>query len=52
MDLFIPSLLAFLPFIILAFVLRWIRLIKINSDIQIEQNKKIISLLEKTEIQK
>jgi ribosomal protein L30/L7E len=34
-----------LPLLILAFVLRWIRLVKINSEKQVEQNKEIIGLL-------
>ncbi|MBL4953714.1 hypothetical protein RCG24_11460 [Neobacillus sp. OS1-32] len=46
MNNFIPGLIALLPLILFAFVLRWIRLIKINSEIQVDQNKKIISLLE------
>ena len=31
--------------ILVAFLIRWIRLIKVNSDIQVEQNKEIIALL-------
>jgi ribosomal protein L30/L7E len=34
-----------LPLLILAFVLRWIRLLKINSERQVEQNEEIIGLL-------
>ena len=39
------SILYGLPIIILAFLIRWIRFIKENSDLQVEQNKEIISLL-------
>ncbi|MBA2176120.1 hypothetical protein H0266_14580 [Halobacillus locisalis] len=45
MDLFIPTLFTFIPVILVAFLIRWIRLIKVNSDIQVEQNKEIIALL-------
>ena len=31
--------------ILVAFLIRWIRLIKVNSDVQVEQNKEIIALL-------
>lgn len=31
--------------ILAAFLIRWIRLIKVNSDIQVEQNKEVIALL-------
>ena len=34
-----------LPIIIVAFLIRWIRFIKENSDLQVEQNKEIILLL-------
>ncbi|MDQ0271734.1 hypothetical protein [Cytobacillus purgationiresistens] len=43
----IPALITLLPLFILAFVLRWVRQIKINSEIQVEQHKQIISLLQK-----
>lgn len=39
------SILYGLPIIIVAFLIRWIRFIKENSDLQVEQNKEIISLL-------
>lgn len=42
---FIGIFVSLLPLIILAFVLRWIRIIKINSEIQVEQNKEMINLL-------
>ena len=42
----VPILFTLLPLVILAFVIRWIRQIKINSDLQVEQNNKIITLLE------
>jgi hypothetical protein len=45
----IPALITLLPLFILALVLRWVRQIKINSDIQVEQNKQIISILQKGE---
>ena len=35
--------------ILVAFLIRWIRLIKVNSDIQVEQNKEIIALLKEKE---
>lgn len=47
MNGIIPALVTLLPLFILAFVLRWVRQIKINSDIQVEQNKQIISILQK-----
>jgi len=34
-----------LPLLIVAFFIRWVCLIKINSDKQVEQNKEIIGLL-------
>ncbi|ENQ3080247.1 hypothetical protein ACEOWG_003532 [Bacillus cereus] len=34
-----------LPVLMLAFVFRWIRLMYINSEEQLKQNKQIISLL-------
>lgn len=40
------TILIILPVLVLAFLIRWVRIIKINSDIQVEQNKRIISLLE------
>jgi hypothetical protein len=49
MNGIIPALVTLLPLLILAFVLRWVRQIKINSDIQVEQNKQIISILQKNE---
>jgi hypothetical protein len=45
----IPAIFTLLPLLILAFVLRLVRQIKINSDIQVEQNKQIISILQKNE---
>ncbi|SDJ14910.1 hypothetical protein [Salimicrobium halophilum] len=52
MDLLMSTFLMFFPIIIVAFLIRWVRLIKINSDKQVEQNKRIISLLEKAEKEK
>lgn len=46
MTTILPAIFTLLPLIILAFVLRWIRLIKINSELQIKQNEQIIQLLE------
>lgn len=46
MDFF-AVLFGFLPLLFLAFIFRWVRQIKINSETQIEQNKEIISLLQK-----
>ncbi|WP_179966064.1 hypothetical protein [Lysinibacillus antri] len=34
-----------IPILLAALLLRWVRIIRINSEIQIEQNKEIISLL-------
>lgn len=34
-----------LPLLIVAFFIRWVRLLKINSDKQVEQSKEIIELL-------
>ncbi|QKX50084.1 hypothetical protein HF394_05500 [Planococcus glaciei] len=44
MDFF-TVLFGFLPLLILAFIFRWVRQLKINSETQIKQNKEIISLL-------
>lgn len=46
MNNLIPALLTLLPLFIVALVLRWIRQIKINGDIQVEQNKQLLSLLQ------
>ncbi|EPD49473.1 hypothetical protein MHH33_00875 [Paenisporosarcina sp. FSL H8-0542] len=35
-----------------ALVVRWIRLIKNNTDVQVEQNKAIISLLKDIQLKK
>jgi hypothetical protein len=45
MNSIIP-LISFLPLIVLAFVVRWVYQIKKNSEIQVEQNKQIILLLQ------
>lgn len=45
----IPAILTLLPLLILAFVFRWIRQIKDNSELQVEQNKQIIALLKTIE---
>ncbi|WP_368505038.1 hypothetical protein AB3N04_05155 [Alkalihalophilus sp. As8PL] len=34
------------PVVLVALVIRWIRLIKVNSEEQVQQNKEIITLLE------
>lgn len=39
------TLFVFLPLILAALLLRWVRIIRVNSEIQIKQNKEIISLL-------
>lgn len=44
-DLFTAFIFIF-PFLIIAMTL-WIRIIKVNSNIQVEQNKEIIELLKK-----
>jgi len=44
-DLFTAFVFIF-PFLIIAMTL-WIRIIKVNSNIQVEQNKEIIELLKK-----
>lgn len=33
------------PVLIMAMVVRWVRMIRVNSEKQIQQNKEIISLL-------
>jgi hypothetical protein len=43
-TIFLPILYG-LPIIIVALLIRWVRFIKENSDLQVEQNKEIISLL-------
>lgn len=45
METILPQILYGLPLIIIALLIRWIRFIKENSDIQVEQNNEIISLL-------
>ena len=40
------------PLIIAALVVRWIRIIKNNSDEQVTQNKEIIALLKDLKIRK
>lgn len=40
------------PLIIAAMVVRWIRMIKTNSDEQVLQNKEIIALLKELKIRK
>jgi hypothetical protein len=49
MNTLIP-LFTFLPLIILAFVVRWVYQIKKNNEIQVEQNRQIISLLQNKDI--
>ncbi|HWL23776.1 MAG TPA: hypothetical protein VNR38_08505 [Ureibacillus sp.] len=39
------TLLTLIPLLLIVFVIRWIRIIRLNSEIQIQQNKEIISLL-------
>ncbi|MFY3792327.1 hypothetical protein ACOQFO_11695 [Ureibacillus sp. MALMAid1270] len=41
----IDVLFTLIPILIVALLLRWVRIIRVNSEIQIEQNKEIISLL-------
>ncbi len=41
----IGALFALIPILLVALVLRWVRIIRMNSEIQTEQNKEIISLL-------
>ena len=41
----IGPLFTLIPILLVALVLRWVRIIRINSEIQIEQNKEIISVL-------
>ena len=43
-TIFLPILYG-LPIIFVALLIRWIRFIKENSDLQVEQKKEIISLL-------
>ena len=40
------------PLVIAALVVRWIRLIKNNTDVQVEQNKEIISILKEIQTKK
>jgi len=49
-DLFTAFIFIF-PFLIIAITL-WTRIIKVNSNIQVEQNKEIIELLKKNSIDK
>ncbi|MFC4411342.1 hypothetical protein ACFOZY_13015 [Chungangia koreensis] len=41
----IPGIITLIPFILLAFMLRWIRQIKNAMALQIQQNEEIINLL-------
>lgn len=34
-----------IPILVVALLLRWVRIIRVNSEIQVEQNKEIITLL-------
>ncbi len=38
-------LLTVITILIVALLIRWVRIIRVNSEIQIEQNKEIVSLL-------
>lgn len=40
------------PLVIAALVVRWFRLIKNNTDVQVEQNKEIISILKEIQTKK
>ncbi|MEG0448995.1 MAG: hypothetical protein RR595_03960 [Lysinibacillus sp.] len=37
----VGALFALIPILLVALVLRWVRIIRVNSEIQIEQNKEI-----------
>ncbi|MFY3791931.1 hypothetical protein ACOQFO_09595 [Ureibacillus sp. MALMAid1270] len=41
----IGSLFTIIPILLVALLIRWVRIIRVNSEIQIEQNKEIIALL-------
>lgn len=41
----VSALFTLLPILLVALLLRWVRIIRVNSEIQIEQNKEMISLL-------
>ena len=41
----IGLLFALIPILLVALVLRWVRIIRINSDLQIEQNREMIAIL-------
>ncbi|CAM5222874.1 YvrJ-like protein OS=Ureibacillus acetophenoni OX=614649 GN=SAMN05877842_12134 PE=4 SV=1 [Ureibacillus acetophenoni] len=41
----IGSLFTIIPILLVALIIRWVRIIRVNSEIQIEQNKEIIALL-------
>jgi hypothetical protein len=43
----IGSMAVLIPIILGAFVLRWIRIIRLNSEQQTQQNKEIIALVQK-----
>lgn len=47
-DLFtviVTILFTLIPLLLFAFLLRWIRILRVNSEIQIKQNEEMISLL-------
>ncbi len=45
MGIGVGILIYLIPIILVAFVIRWIRLIMLNSEEQVQQNKEIITLL-------
>ena len=45
----IAALALLFPVFIVAMVVRWVRIIRVNSEKQIQQNEEIISLLKETE---
>lgn len=41
----VGALFTLIPILLVALLLRWVRIIRVNSEVQIEQNKEMISLL-------
>ncbi|MFC0524491.1 hypothetical protein ACFFGV_13025 [Pontibacillus salicampi] len=46
----VGSILVLLPLILIAFVIRWVRIIKQNTDKQVQQNEIIIDYLRKNKL--
>ncbi|SOC44562.1 hypothetical protein [Ureibacillus acetophenoni] len=41
----VGALFTLIPILLVTLLIRWVRIIRVNSEIQVEQNKEIITLL-------